>query len=501
MLTSNGSEVIYMNGKIQGIIVCGVIIACLGGTLAFLNATGGDTASDTDSSSQTVNENSEDTSVLLIDSSSDDIKSITAVNEYGGFTMSRPSSGKTAWVIEELNGINQSSTLQSGMAEDVAQLEAYKTVEENSSDLSKYGLDSPAGEFTVTFSDDTQRTFCVGDVSTKTRYRYLCEKGESDVYMILNSRVSYFIEPKENLVDTSLIESPDDSDMPDYGTLTVHRSDLDYDMVFENDPYDKEGMVSAQVMTEPIFSYLNVSVSSETTHGMWGLSAESAEKIFPDDEDFKTYGLDEPFTEVNFKGDGYDYTLKIGNPIYEENDDGEKTTEIASYYCYLTGVDGVDCIWIISADSLPWATVLPGDVVTSLMTTNNIMDVSEVKVTSEDGDITYELDSDGESTINYVKMNGEDVDVSLFQDLYKYLLTCPTSEIYFEDPQGESYLTIEISCKNGYNDVMEFYSDSSRRSIVVLNGRPSFRIQTKWTDRFLENVENVKNGEAVVDTY
>ena len=193
MLTANGSEVIYMNGKIQGIIVCGVIIACLGGTLAFLNATGGDTASDTDSSSQTVNENSEDTSVLLIDSSADDIKSITAVNEYGGFTMSRPSSGKTAWVIEELNGINQSSTLQSGMAEDVAQLEAYKTVEENSSDLSKYGLDSPAGEFTVTFSDDTQRTFCVGDVSTKTRYRYLCEKGESDVYMILNSRVSYFI--------------------------------------------------------------------------------------------------------------------------------------------------------------------------------------------------------------------------------------------------------------------------------------------------------------------
>ncbi|WP_124100304.1 DUF4340 domain-containing protein [Ruminococcus sp. Marseille-P6503] len=490
-----------MNGKIQGIIVCGVIIACLGGTLAFLNATGGDSSSDTDSSSQTVNENSEDTSVLLIDSTADDIKSIAAVNEYGGFTMSRPASGKTAWTIEELNGINQSSSLQSGMAEDVAQLEAYKTVEENSSDLGKYGLESPAGEFTVTFTDDTQSTFCIGDVSTKTRYRYLCEKGESDVYMILNSRVSYFIEPKENLVDTSLIEDPGDSDMPDYGTLTVRRSDLDYDMVFENDPYDKEGMVSSQVMTEPIFSYLNVSVSSATTHGMWGLSAESAVKIFPDEEDFKTYGLDEPLAEVTFKGDGYNYDLKIGDPIYEENDDGEQTAEIASYYCYLTGVDGVDCVWTVSADSLPWATVMPGDVVTSLMTTNNIMDVSEVRVTAEDSEIVYELDSDGESTINSVKMNGEDIDVSLFQDLYKYLLTCPTSEIYFEEPQGESYLTIEISCEDGYNDVMEFYSDSSRRSIVALNGRPSFRIQSKWTDRFLENMENVKNGEAVVDTY
>ena len=48
---------------------------------------------------------------------------------------------------------------------------------------------------------------------------------------------------------------------------------------------------------------------------------------------------------------------------------------------------------------------------------------------------------------------------------------------------------------------MEFYTDSSRRTVVVLNGRPSFRIQTKWTDRFIENIDNVKNGEKVIDTY
>lgn len=490
-----------MNGKVQGIIVCGVIIACLGGTLAFLNATGSEDPTKADSSSQTVKEESEDTSVLLIDSSSDKIKSISAENEYGSFTMSRPASGKTAWSIEELNGINQSSTLLSGMAENVAQFTAYKTVEENASDLSKYGFEKPSGEFTVEFSDGTSRTFSVGDVSTKARYRYICEKGKSDVYMILNSKVSYFIEPKENFVNTSLIEKPSDSDMPDYGTLTIHRSDLDYDMVFENDPYDKTDMFSSQVMTEPIFSYLNVSVSSGITHGMWGLSAEACEKIFPGEEDFKEYGIDKPAAEVSFKGNGYDYKLKIGNAVYKVNDEGEDTDEIEAYYCYLTGSDGIDCIWKISASSLPWTTVLPGDVVTSLMTTNNIMDVSEVTVKSKDKDIKYAIDSDGESTVKSVKMNGEDVDVSLFQDLYKFLLTCPTSEIYFDEPQGESYLTIEISCKDGYNDVMEFYTDSSRRTVVVLNGRPSFRIQTKWTDRFIENIDNVKNGEKVIDTY
>lgn len=490
-----------MNGKIQGIIVCGVVVACLGGTLAFLNATGGGSESESDSSSQTVNDTSEDTSVLLIDSTADDIESISAVNQYGGFTMVRPSSGKTVWNIEELNGINQSSTLQSGMAEDIAQLEAYKTVEEDASDLEKYGLTEPQGEFTVTFSDDTERTFCIGNESTQSRYLYFCEKGDNDVYMVLNSRLSYFIEPKENFVDTSLIESMDDSDETNYGTLAIRRSDLDYEMIFEMDPYDNENMVSMQVMTEPIFAYLNGTVSYSTTHGMYGLSAESAQVVFPDEEDFETYGLDEPLAEVTFTGDDYDYTLTIGDPIYQQNDSGEDTDEVASYYCYLTGVDGADCIWVISADSLPWATVLPEDVITSLMTSNNIMDVSDVVVTADEEEVTYVIDSNGEDTINSVTMNGEEVEVELFQDLYEYLITCPTSEIYSDEPEGENYLTIEINCKDGHSDVMEFYTDSSRRSIVVLNGRPSFRVQTNWTDRFLENMESVQNGDAVVDTY
>lgn len=493
-----------MNGKIQGIIVCGVIIACLGGTLAFLQTTGKDPSSKAEeSSSAALNTNSEDESVLLIDSSSDKITSVEVKNSYGTYKMVKPASGKTAWNIEELSGIDQSSRLQSGMAEDIAQLEAYKTVEEGASDMSKYGLDEPEGQFTVTFSDDTQRTFYVGDVSTKNRYRYFCEKDGSDVYMMLNSRISYFIEPVENFIDTTLITNPGDSDMPDYGKLTVKRSDLDYDMVFEQVDEDEaiDNMMSAQVMTEPIYSYLNISVSAGTTHGMWGLSAESAVKIFPDEEDFKEYGLDKPIAEVLFKGTGYDYDLKIGNSIFAKNDDGEETTEIGSYYCYLTGVDGKDCIWEISADKIPWVTVLPGDVITSLMTTNNVMDVTDISVKTADRDIEYKLDSDGESTINSVKMNDKDVDTSLFQDLYKYLLTCPTDEIYFAEPEGESYMTIEINCTGGHTDKLEFYYDSSRRSIVALNGKPSFRIQTKWSDRFIENIDKLEKGEKIVDVY
>lgn len=492
-----------MNGKIQGIIVCGVVIACLGGTLVFLQHSGKDDASNSQadsSSSAAVSTESKAESVLLIDSSADKISKITAVNEFGSYTMVKPDSGKATWNIEELTGINQSSTMKSGMADDVAQLEAYKLVEANAEDLSKYGLETPTGQFTVTFTDGSERTFKIGDVSTKNRYRYFCEDGNSDVYMMLNSRISYFTESVNSFVDTTLIANPGDDNMPDYGKLTIKRTDIDYEMSFEQDDESESSVVSAQVMTEPIFAYLNITGSSATTHGMYGLAAESVEVVKPTEEDFKKYGLDEPFAEVTFKGDGYDYDLKIGDSINATTSDGEETTEIGSYYCYLSGVEGEDCIWVVSASNLPWATVQPGDVI-SLMTTNSIWNVDELKVEANGEVSDYILENGDDQETNSVKKNGTDVDVDCFKGLYQFLISCPTDDIYFTEPTGEKYMTIEIICSDGHTDKMEFYKETSRKSVIVLNDRPSYIVPTKWAERFISNMQNVDEGKETVDTY
>ena len=78
---------------------------------------------------------------------------------------------------------------------------------------------------------------------------------------------------------------------------------------------------------------------------------------------------------------------------------------------------------------------------------------------------------------------------------------CPTNEIYFTDPEGESYLTVTFDRKDGKKDVMEIYKDSSRRSVVKLNGETSFRIQSTWVDTFVANMDRLLKGEAVDDNY
>ena len=447
-----------------------------------------------------------DESVQLVDVSASDIREIDVTNSYGSFTyVGESESGKSGATITELSGIELAARKVSDIGEDTAQLTAYKLAEEGASDLEKYGLTEPESEFLVKFADGSERTFLIGIKAHQNRYRYLCEKGSSDVYMVMESTLSPFLGRKEDLINTTLLATPDNE--PEFGTLTVSRKALDYDIVFESDDGTHEksnsNMPSAQVMTEPIFSYLNGTTSTDVIYSLYGLTAMEAELIFPTEEQLAEYGLDDPVATVTFVGDSYDYKLTIGGEYHDLNEEGSEQTAASAYYCTFEGAEGKDCIWKIDASALPWVDLDPIDVITTLMTWNMVVDVNELKVTGET-EADFKLTSTGEGDdreLSAVTCGGEEVSVDLFKSLYQYVLTCPTNqEIYFKEVSGDPYLTIEIVC-DGYSDKIELFKDTERRSIVKLNGRVSYRIQSKWADRFVKNIEAVKTGGTVEEDY
>ena len=498
-----------MNGKITGIIVCGVTAVCLVGTMALLKYT--DNGEHSDSSSVTSSESSqENESISILSSQESDIKAIKVTNTSGGFNFTK-SSTKGTWNIDELSKVNQDSSMIDSFVKNVTDLEAKKLAEDNVTDFAKYGLDKPDATVTVNLSDGKKTVFEIGTQTPDKNCRYVKIEGEKKVYMVFETKLNYFTEPVTEYVSKVLIEKPDDDAYPDYGKETISRKDLDYKMVFENDPVYDGGLVSAQVMTEPVFSYLNVSVSSSVTHGMWGLTASYCEKILPDEEDFTKYGLDKPNCTVNLKGKDYDYTLKIGNEV-RGNDDSSGNNATQGYYCYLTGTTGVDCIYVIATDNLPWATIKPSDVIAGLMTTNYLVDIKQLKIEGNGKVYDYRVESNGTSEesetdsgekvdVQKVTENGKELDVDNFKSLYQYVISCPTTEIYFKEPAEEKSYTITIVKKDGKSDVLEYYKDSSRRYIVKINGKTSFRIPSTWIDTLMKNTENLRQGKAVDDAY
>ncbi len=490
-----------MNGKLKGIIIGGVAVVCLSAAALVLNITDkskGDSSSEADSSSA-ISEQEE--KIAIINSSAEQIKSVEISNSHGKYAVARPESGKSSWEIAELEGLNQTVDSEKKLIETAASLEAEKIAEENTSDLKKYGLTNPKGEFTVNFTDGKNITLLVGNETpdTSVKSRYVCEKGQNKVYVVKKYSIDDFLESKEEYINTTLIETPDEVD--NYGKMTISRPDLDSDIVIQNDNVNKTDEISAQIMVKPIFSYLNGSTSANITHGLWGISADEAVKIFPEESDFKKYGISEPTATVTYKSSDESYVLKIGKAIYTENDNGKKNTVPSSYYCYLEGITGGDCIWKISEDKLPWATTKPEDIITTLMTYNNINDVKTLKV-EKSGTVTeYKLTAkDGE--FNSATLNGEKLKSDEFKNFYQYFLTCPTTEIWYKEPAGEKFMTIEVTAADNAKDTLEFYKDTSQRKAVVkLNGSTSFRIPMDWTEKFEKNMDALKNGGNIVVSY
>ena len=497
-----------MNEKTRGIVVGTVVLAALGATLGVMKLTGAvDTPDDSSSSSAAETSVEAEESISIIDVADGDIKKVTVTNEQGGFTFNSASeSGKENASIEELKGLSVAQIKVNDVSGALCKLNAYKLAEKGAADLGKYGLEDPYAEIKIDFADGSTRTFCVGAKAHDDRYCYFCEKMSSDVFMVLTSVLEPYMKAKEQFIDCTLIPKADDPSQ-NFGKLTLKRSDLDYDMVFETDDgsheRSNEDMPSAQIMTEPIFSYLNGVESSEVIYSLYGLTAMSAEVIFPTDEQKTEYGMDDPNAVITFTGEGYDYTLTVGKEYHEVNDEGAEQSAVSAYYCTIDGVDGKDCIWKVDATGLPWMTLKPGDVITNLMTWNMVTEVSGFRVSGEEtADFKLTSGKDGDrDVLETVKLDGRDADVDSFKGFYQFFLTCPTSEIWFEEPEGEPYLTIEVTTNSGYTDKLELYRDTERRSIVKLNGRTSYRIQSKWTDRFLKNLDAVKNGGTVEQDY
>lgn len=475
-----------------------MFIVCLGAVALLLTFTqnkeeksDGSSEKGTDTS---VSASTESTPLVNFDKAQ--VKSIVVENQYGTLNFVQTSQGSEEWKISELEGLEQNSTLTSAAASIAATLSYLDLVEEDAQNLEKYGLAQPQSTFTTSFADydKTVKTFLIGNESPKSGYYYVCEKDCTTVYTVNGTGLRYFLSGAEYFVDTTMLAEADEIGIKD---LCVERSDWDYAVKFRT-ATEEESVVSTQIMYEPVKMALNITDSADVTHGLWGLEASEAVRLFPDEEDMAEYGLDNPYAVVTLVTDeGNTYVLKIGNAVYAEDDSKNLTSQVSGYYIYMTGVENKDAIFLASVDSLPWATFKPEDIITTIMTSNNINTVDTLTVEGKEDTYEFDLVGEGEDSPEEVLINGEKVDVSLFKDLYQQVLTCPTNEIFYGEIENNPYLTITISLKDGGQDVMEFVKETDRRSVVFLNGEPQFRIASNWTELLLENVQNVIGGKEV----
>lgn len=488
-----------MKKNIKLIIVCCIAVAILAGLLIILLVTAPEQEEETVEEEVT-------TTKLLFDKSPLDIEQLTVENEHGSYDIYRFGEGDEAiWGIVELANLPMDGTVMTKLVENAATATAQKTVVEDPEDISIYGLDAPTARVTAKYSDNakTEMTFLVGNGTPTGNMHYYMIEGENTVYAVLNSTVTCYFENKYSTIARSVYHAKtasDENDTTDYtrvNKITIKRPDMDYDFVIEYDTRldDEDSMVansSNHVITSPVFRELNPEKSTDITDGIFSIRASDLAVVNPNDEDYETCGITEPSAEVKFEINGGDeVTLKIGKEYI--NDEGSKAGRFAA-------VDGYDIIYIFDSSSLPWLDVMPLDIVTTMFTSSYVYDLESVDITGDNADMHFTVTgSDADSFA--VKRDGTDTDGNAFKTLYQFILRAPSDELYFEETDAEPILSIDIKTRNGGGDLIEFIPSDSRKAIIKLNGKPTYKCASAYVDRLVKNLELYENGEDIVSNW
>lgn len=487
-----------MKSKIKLIIIIAVVALLLGGAVVALKLTAPETETEEETTETEV------TSSLLYDKNPDDILLISIKNEASEYSIKRFGEELFhVWTVPEYIEAPIDGNVISQLRQNAATLTAQKTVAENAEDMSIYGLSEPRAEYKVEFDDSekTVKEICIGSVVPGTSSTvYVCFKGENTVYTVKSSAISCFLEDERSCIETTVYTARtavDENDTTDYtriNKMAVQRKDIDYDIVIEYDKRadDKDIVTSNSSLyrlTSPVVLDLNPDKCSDFTSAMFGLTASDFAVLNPTDEQKAEYGFDEPYADIDADIVGGRFHLVVGKPYNDEN--GVQ----AGYYAM---AEGIDVIYMFDNGTLPWLDVMPLDLTTSMITCNYIFTVNAIDIT---GSAEAHFTMTGSTNDDYaVKLNGSDVDTDSFKTFYQFILRAPAEQLYLEEPTGEPDLKIEIKTADG-GDVLEFYPAESRRTIIKLNGVPSFSCKTAYLERLKENLKLFENGETIVENW
>ncbi len=484
-----------MRKKMLGIIGGAVLVAALGTAAFFLLQNSPD--EDSSSSASSAEDSSE--SITLTTEDPNDVTSIDVTNASGTFEVVRTAEGTgdsddhAAYAVSGWEDLPMDTSTLWTLSNNTASMEASGLVEENCSDLEKFGLDdAEAVAVTLHFADGSDYRFRVGNAAADATYTYFAPADQDTVYTVKTSLVANFSKSAEDFLSKTMLEAPaDENDYPIVNSLTIDRKDMDYtlELDYDEDAADDTtmgGTVASHEMVSPVPAYLSVDRSTPVVTGMFGLKAEKVAVPHPGTEDLANAGLDDPFgTATMACADGNTHVLTFGERFTEK--DEESGTETAYYYAML---DGIDAIYQVTEENLVWATTTPTDIASKLVLGTYVWDVGSLDVSVGDQKFQFSVvGSDKDSAV--VTLNGESTESERYRQFYSFLLNTTAETIKLDGtPSGEMLGEIHVKTQDGaFDRDLQFYAIDEFTCLITVDGKSAYTCRKSYLDTLLNNMK------------
>lgn len=495
-----------MSKKMRNLIIGAVVLLLLIAALVFLLLN----PKEVEESSEEVSTVST-TVVSLVESDADTVKEITVTNPVGSYTIERISEAtddaKAVYAIAELEGFTENTSEYTSLIGQFCNFSASRLIEENAPDIAKYGLSSPSHTVTLIYDDGTKHEFRIGNQLPTGSGYYMMLDDDKNVYGLVDSKMEFLNYTALDFMDKNVIE-PWSSYTDDEGN-EITAPVIDYlqveggslEDVFKIVPLTSDELSSTATSygsTYKIVSPFEADMKYKSneqgedenlvfTTGLQSLEADSVALLHPTEEDFASYGLDDPYCTISFSRDGEEYCWLIGNA---------DTTASGSAAHYFYSEDQA-AIYLVADDNLPWISIDLEDMYASLMLLPYIDTVEKIDLMVYDQTYTFEIDAAADEDSDIVPhLDGEEIDLAQYRKMYQYFLAAPAEGINKNEEEGTLIAAFTYYYREGGSDTIELFDLGNRTCVLSINGNRQWTTRIAYVQHLQSNIEKLQNGET-----
>lgn len=495
--------------------VAGVLV--LGGAVALLTLVSPDEAEEPEVETP-------DTSVLLLDKTTDEngeeiatpIKSIHVSSRLDDYTLALNADGVLKLTDGEDLAVN--STNVSALVEALTSITAADTIATGLTSFADYGLDAPTATVEVVYADDTTTKLELASLAVGSKY-YLRLNGGDTVYLLDSTLPTEVMQTAEAFVGLTMISSPAVGSSDANGSVvlkelsltgtvrnnqitTVRRKETSDSGEFANSTY---------LLTEPYLTDTDSTVVTEV-FGVTDVSASEVVALHPTEAQLAEYGLDNPYSIAKIVLAVYTYTSDEAGNVATEGYYNETVhlmllgskDEDGNYYAM---ADTMDVVFLVAADSVPWAETTYHDLANQYLFLRNLNTLSSIACTLDGKtyDFRFEHFPEEEELDDQLRvtMDGTVYPTDQFRELYKVLMTLYRTGAAPAEPSGDPLLTVKVTSTDESYSVKEvsIYDYSGSVYIARSETGDTYKVTASRVDDAIQQIRNYLNGDPVVNRF
>ena len=426
-------------------------------------------------------------------------------------------------IVEQYKDLEPETYELSALASQTASITAVKDygAVENPAD---YGFDNPTATVSATYHDDSTFSFEIGSQTPLKDGYYLRETGGTNVYEVELYVAETFTVPSTDYIGTTLMTSPEVREDDDSGQAVLRDMELS-GTVRADKPFafrmvtteDTDFSLYTYMMTSPYLRGCN-SDKIQNLQSFTALTASSAVKAYPTEEDLAAYGLDEPYSVAELHTA---VSTLVDDPDASSTSSGEEAEQVTSFYNvaehtirvgdtdedgnYYVMVDDIPVVYLVSSSSIStWVEAQYDDLADSLLFMRDITTVKNVSITIDGEKTTFDLthypDEEDRDDMMVVKSGDQTLDTASFRSLYQNLMGITRYGATESKPTGDPDVTVEIVPMEGEGDTIRvdlYQKDASLYTCVQDTGE-YYEVKASLVTRIIENVPDYLAGEEIV---